>query len=57
MRRCRPSRDGTCWLSGTTWHGLGAMRISVVNWATTPAGGDQSVEAILRAATAVDASG
>ncbi len=45
-------RDGTCWLSGTTWHGLGAMRISVVNWATTEADGDRSAEAILRAARA-----
>ena len=28
-------QEGTCWLSGTTWHGLAAMRISVSNWATT----------------------
>ena len=27
--------DGTCWASGTTWHGLAAMRISVSNWATS----------------------
>ncbi|HEY1511674.1 MAG TPA: aminotransferase class V-fold PLP-dependent enzyme, partial [Solirubrobacteraceae bacterium] len=25
--------DGTCWLSGTTWRGMHAMRISVSNWA------------------------
>jgi len=43
-------RDGTCWLGGTTWHGLAAMRISVVNWATTIDDGDRSVDAILRAA-------
>jgi glutamate/tyrosine decarboxylase-like PLP-dependent enzyme len=43
-------RDGTCWLGGTTWHGLAAMRISVVNWATTLDDGDRSVDAILRAA-------
>ena len=24
--------DGTCWLGGTTWHGMAAMRISVSNW-------------------------
>jgi glutamate/tyrosine decarboxylase-like PLP-dependent enzyme len=41
-------RDGTCWLSGTTWHGQAAMRISVVNWSTTDADADRSVEAILR---------
>lgn len=46
-------RDGTCWLSGTTWHGLGAMRISVVNWATTVEDGDRSVDAIIRAARSV----
>jgi len=28
-------QDGTCWASGTTWHGLAAMRISVSNWATS----------------------
>jgi hypothetical protein len=27
--------DGTCWLSGTTWHEMAAMRISVSNWATS----------------------
>ena len=48
--------DGTCWLGGTTWHGLAAMRISVSNWSTTEADADMSVEAILRCArTAADA--
>ncbi len=28
-------RDGTCWMSGTTWDGRPAMRISVCNWRTT----------------------
>ncbi|HET7028270.1 MAG TPA: pyridoxal-dependent decarboxylase [Candidatus Limnocylindrales bacterium] len=41
--------DGTCWLGGTTWHGRGAMRISVSNWSTREADADRSVEAILRA--------
>jgi glutamate/tyrosine decarboxylase-like PLP-dependent enzyme len=49
-------RDGTCWVSGTTWHGLRAMRISVVNWSTTEADGDQSVAAILRVTRAALAS-
>ncbi|MFC5568777.1 pyridoxal phosphate-dependent decarboxylase family protein [Lysobacter yangpyeongensis] len=40
--------EGTCWLSGTTWHGLGAMRISVSNWATTEEDAARSAEAILR---------
>jgi glutamate/tyrosine decarboxylase-like PLP-dependent enzyme len=45
--------DGTCWLGGTTWHGLAAMRISVSNWSTTEADADLSVAAIRRCATAV----
>jgi glutamate/tyrosine decarboxylase-like PLP-dependent enzyme len=45
--------DGTCWLGGTTWHGMAAMRISVSNWSTTEADADMSVEAILRCARAV----
>jgi glutamate/tyrosine decarboxylase-like PLP-dependent enzyme len=41
-------RDGTCWMSGTMWHGVAAMRISVSNWTTTEADVDASVEAIVR---------
>jgi glutamate/tyrosine decarboxylase-like PLP-dependent enzyme len=48
----RVQEDGTCWLSGTTWHGLGAMRISVSNWRTTAEDVERSVEAILRCARA-----
>ena len=44
-------RDGTCWLSGTTWNGHEAMRISVSNWSTDTDDVDRSVEAILRCAT------
>jgi glutamate/tyrosine decarboxylase-like PLP-dependent enzyme len=47
--------DGTCWLGGTTWHGVAAMRISVSNWSTTEADGDLSVAAIRRCAEAVAA--
>ena len=43
--------DGTCWLSGTTWQGRGAMRISVSNWSTTEEDVDRSIGAILRAAS------
>jgi len=42
--------DGTCWLSGTTWQGKGAMRISVSNWQTTPADVERSAAAILACA-------
>src|SRR4029077_13627250 len=45
--------DGTCWLGGTTWHGMAARRISVSNWSTTEADGDLSVAAIRRCAQAV----
>lgn len=37
--------DGTCFMSGTTWHGQRAMRISVSSWATS----EDDVEASLRA--------
>ena len=40
--------DGTCWASGTTWHGLAAMRISVSNWATSAEDVAMSAAAILR---------
>ena len=38
--------SGECWMSGTTWRGRAAMRISVVNWQTTEADVDRSVAAI-----------
>lgn len=47
--------DGTCWLGGTTWHGMAAMRISVSNWSTTEADADLSIQAILRCARDVAA--
>jgi glutamate/tyrosine decarboxylase-like PLP-dependent enzyme len=43
--------EGTCWLSGTTWQGRAAMRISVSNWSTDESDVDRSVQAILRCAT------
>lgn len=46
----RVQQEGTCWMSGTTWHGQAAMRVSVSNWATTEDDVDRSVEAILRCA-------
>ena len=41
-------REGTCWLSGTTWHGMAAMRISVSNWQTSADDIERSAAAILR---------
>jgi glutamate/tyrosine decarboxylase-like PLP-dependent enzyme len=46
----RVQEDGTCWLGGTTWHGMHAMRISISNWSTTEKDIDLSAEAILRCA-------
>jgi len=46
----RVQNDGTCWMSGTTWQGRAAMRISVSNWSTDEADVDSSVAAILRSA-------
>lgn len=46
----RVQDDGTCWLGGTVWHGMQAMRISVSNWSTQEHDIDISAEAILRCA-------
>jgi glutamate/tyrosine decarboxylase-like PLP-dependent enzyme len=46
----RVQADGTCWLGGSTWHGMAAMRISVSSWATTADDVDRSAAAILRCA-------
>jgi glutamate/tyrosine decarboxylase-like PLP-dependent enzyme len=44
----RTQQDGTCWLAGTTWHEMAAMRISVSNWATSEEDVEKSARAILR---------
>jgi glutamate/tyrosine decarboxylase-like PLP-dependent enzyme len=41
-------REGTAWMSGTTWQGKAAMRISVSNWTTDEADIDRSAAAVLR---------
>ncbi|MGA2925596.1 MAG: aminotransferase class V-fold PLP-dependent enzyme [Solirubrobacteraceae bacterium] len=43
-------RDGACWLGGTTWHGIAAMRISVSSRATSSDDVERSLESIERAA-------
>ena len=48
----RVQADGTCWLGGTVWRHLAAMRVSVSGWNTTEADIDRSAEAILRCARA-----
>jgi glutamate/tyrosine decarboxylase-like PLP-dependent enzyme len=45
----RVQADGTCWLSGTRWHEMAAMRISFSSWSTTDADVDRSAESIQRA--------
>ena len=49
-------QGGECWLSGTTWHGMTAIRFSVSNWSTTEADIDRSAAAILEAVDSVIAS-
>ncbi|MEN3281700.1 MAG: hypothetical protein V7607_2840 [Solirubrobacteraceae bacterium] len=50
--------EGTSWMGPTSWRGRRAMRISVSNWATTPADVDRSCAAIfaVRASERADAS-
>ena len=49
----RVQDDGRIWLSGTSWHGQAAMRISVSNWSTTDADAEVAADAILAALRAV----
>jgi glutamate/tyrosine decarboxylase-like PLP-dependent enzyme len=46
----RVQDERVCWLGGTRWHGMEAMRISVSNWSTTDDDVDRSADSILRAA-------
>ena len=41
--------EGECWMSGTTWRGRAAMRISVVNWRTNEEDVARTVASIRRA--------
>ncbi|MBA3779232.1 MAG: aspartate aminotransferase family protein [Chloroflexi bacterium] len=45
--------DARIWLSGTTWHGMAAMRISVSNWSTTAEDAQVAADAIIDAARRV----
>lgn len=44
----RVQQEGTCWLAGTTWHDMAAIRISVSNWATSEEDVEKSAAAILK---------
>jgi len=41
--------EGVCWLGGSRWHDMDAMRISVSNWSTTDEDIDRSADSIIRA--------
>jgi glutamate/tyrosine decarboxylase-like PLP-dependent enzyme len=45
--------ERVCWLGGSNWHGLEAMRISVSNWSTTEDDIDRSADSIIRAVRTV----
>jgi len=42
----RLQAEGTCWASGTSWHGMAALRVAISNWSTTEADIDRTAEAI-----------
>ncbi len=46
----RVREGGVCWLSGTSWEGRPAVRVSVTSWRTTAADVDRSAASILAAA-------
>lgn len=46
----RVQDEGTCWVGGTTWHGMHVMRVSISNWSTTEEDIDLSADAILKCA-------
>lgn len=46
-------QEGTLWCSGTTWHGITAMRISVSSWATTQEDVDLCIKVITEIARRV----
>jgi hypothetical protein len=45
----RVQEERICWLGGTRWHDMDAMRISVSNWSTTDEDVDRSAASIIRA--------
>ncbi len=53
----RLQEDGTAWTSGSVWHGMAVMRLSVSNWSTTEHDIDLTVAAILHCWEAARAAG
>jgi glutamate/tyrosine decarboxylase-like PLP-dependent enzyme len=51
----RVQRDGVCWVGGTRWREMEAMRISLSNWSTTEDDVRRSADSIIAAARAVRA--
>ena len=49
----RVLEDGTAWMSGSTWHDLSVLRISVSNWSTTDEDVARSLEAVGKVVTAL----
>ena len=49
--------EGTIWLSGTTWHDMAAIRVSVSNWGTGADEAELAAATILAAADRVRARG
>jgi glutamate/tyrosine decarboxylase-like PLP-dependent enzyme len=43
-------KEGTCWCSGSVWHGRACMRISVSSWATTELDVSRSADTIVHIA-------
>ena len=41
-------REGTAWMTPSTWHGRAVLRISVSNWRTTDADVDRTLDAVRR---------
>jgi len=44
----RVQADGTAWMSGTTWQGRAALRVSVSNWSTDADDIDRTVATLVR---------
>jgi threonine aldolase len=45
----RIQRNRVCWVGGTTWNGVRAVRISISGWCTTTDDIDRSAESIVSA--------
>ena len=49
-------REGTAWMTPSTWHGEPVLRISVSNWRTTDEDVDRTLDAVRRVLAEVRAS-